>query len=390
MGRSILKFLLPVLLVVAAFLTAKYLDANPRQVVTDAPPVQAQSRPVDFEVQESVYQETTMATEPTELKIPEETGAEPEETEPAETDPQRRYVLTLGGDCTLGGNPGQVLADQGFVTIVGEDYQYPFRNIRPWLAGDDFTMVNLECVLTDNGHPVVRDHPFQGKEAYTDILSGSSVEVVSLANNHTMDYGETGYKTTCTVLDNAGISYVERDKSRIITLESGLTIGIYTSVYYKMDAKVIQKEIAALREAGADVVIFAAHWGYEGNYKPRKEEKNIARAAVDAGADIVYGTHPHVLQPVETYKNGVIFYSLGSLCYGGSVQVKDMDTALVQVELIVGEDGAVSVDKWTAVPCSISSEENLNNYQPTPYADDSDGYRRVMSKLDGSWQMTHN
>ena len=391
MDRSIFKILLPIILVIAVFFTAKYLDSNPRTVVSDSASAETQRQPEMSETREYLYQEATEPTLPeaAEQEVTEATEAtetvQPAETVPEETQTQRRYVFTFGGDCTLSGPGGIVTSGDGIVTVIGEDYQYPFRNIRSWFAGDDFTMINLECVLTDSGFPVVDEYPFRGAEAYVEILSGSSVENVSLANNHTLDYGIDGYNRTREVLENVGITYVERDKSRMFTLKDGLTVGIYTSVYYNMDTAVIRKEITALREAGADIVIFAAHWGYEGNYKPREQEIALAHAAVEAGADIIYGTHPHVLQPVETYQNGVIFYSLGNLCYGGNVHLKDMDTALIQVEVVVGEDGVATVDKWTAIPCSISFVEDRNNYQPTPYAADSEGYRRVMSKLDGSW-----
>jgi len=395
MIRTVLKYLALVVLGIIVFLGANYLDDNPRVDISAPQPEQT------LAWQETA--ETAEAAETTEADIPEATdAAEPETTElaqtetapagtaPEETEPgQQRFVLTLVGDCTLGGDPSFAHADRGFTPVVGEDYGYPFRNVLAQFEQDDFTLLNLECAMTDTGYPMGEIYSFRASESYVNILTENSVECVSLANNHTKDYGNTGYRRTRSVLETAGVPYVERDASRIITLDSGLTIGLYGAVYYDLNTTRIRREITALKDSGADVVIFVAHWGFEGNYKPRQQEIKLAHAAIDAGADIVYGTHPHVLQPVETYGDGVIFYSLANFCFGGNIYPKDMDTAMIRVEILREEDGSVRLGEWTAIPCSVSSEEDWNNYQPTPYAEGSEGYERVMSKLSGTWKIDH-
>lgn len=324
----------------------------------------------------------TMAVFATE---PETTAAvETVDTLPTEAGPER-FLLTFGGDCTLGSNPVNYYADYGFIKTVGEDYGYPFRNVVDYFKEDDFTMVNLEGALCDEGNPVQKRFNFRGPTAYTAILTQNSVEAVTIANNHAMDYGERGYASTLKALDDAGVPYVERDSSRLVTTESGLTIGLYGMVYYKLDVDNMVAEIRSLKEQGAEIVIVAPHWGIEYTYRPTEEQKQVAHAAIDAGADIVFGTHPHVLQPIEYYADGVIYYSLGNFSFGGNGAPDDYDTALLQQEVIRQPDGTVELGELTRIPACISSIPERNNFQPTPMEPGSEAYDRVLSKLDGSF-----
>ena len=315
----------------------------------------------------------------------EQTVPEPRLTEAPETKPgEQHFLLTFAGDCTLGGSPFHQYVDYGFLKTVGEDYGHPFRNVLPWFAEDDMTFVNLEGTLTDRGSPVKKKFTFRGPESYSRILTENSVDFVSLANNHTMDYGMAGYENTTRVLQEAGVPYVEQDSSRIVTLDGGLTVGVYGVVYYRIDQQELQQAISQLKQQ-ADVVILAAHWGGEGSYHPSQEQIRLAHAAIDAGADIVWGHHPHVLQHMEKYQDGLICYSLGNFSFGGNIYPEDFDTAFITVDVIRDHRGQVRLGEITAVPCCISSDPSVNNYQPTPYEKDSDGYKRAVSKLDGSW-----
>ncbi len=299
--------------------------------------------------------------------------------------PEERFILTFVGDCTLGANPSNFYALSGFVKIVGEDYGYPFRNVIDYFAGDEFSFANLEGPLTDVGNPVKKTHAFHGPERFVNILTQNSVDFVSLANNHTMDYTQKGYDSTLRVLGEAGIPFVERDASTIVTTPNGLTIGVYGAVYYKLDVEDMVAEISALRET-CDLVIYAPHWGVEKTYQPTQTQIEVGHAAIDAGADIVWGSHTHTLQPMETYENGIIFYSLGNFSFGGNGDPEDYDTALIQVEIIRSPDGEVGLGEVTVVPCRISSITSWNNFQPTPYEPGTKGYDRVMDKLTGSDQ----
>lgn len=333
---------------------------------------------------QQVPAETTAAPVTT---VPETTLAETTEATvpPTTPPPEERFTLTFAGDCTFGCNTHHMYAGYGFIKTVGEDYAYPFANVAGYFANDEFSMVNLEGPLADSGNPMPKKHAFRGPTAFVNILTENSIEAVSLGNNHTMDYGEKAYATTLATLEEAGVPYVERDASTMVTTENGLRIGLYAMTYYLLDVEDMTAEIAALREQGADIVIVAPHWGVEMTYRPTEQQVDVGHAAIDAGADIVFGTHPHVLQPIEEYNGGVIYYSLGNFSFGGNIYPKDYDSALLQQEVIRSADGEVRLGELTIVPVNVSSIEKRNNFQPTPYAEGSEAYNRVLSKLDGTF-----
>ena len=377
------KTLLILLIVLSVLLAAELvflcsLMAREENVPADTTP-EATIAPTVTEVSTTVPAETEST--PSETTVP-PTDAE---TEPSETQPREiRYTLTFAGDCTLASDPGNYASPHGFIQTIGTDYGYPFRNVLEFFENDDFTIINLESVLADQGSAAGKLFTFRGPTAYTQIMTGSSVEAVTLANNHTMDYGKDGYASTTQALTDAGVWYVEEDKTTLVTTESGLVIGLYADTF-QMRSGDIQKNIRKLRDAGAEVVICAFHWGNEGSYRPTADQKKFAREAIDAGADIVYGHHPHVLQPIEEYKDGYIFYSLGNFSFGGNHFPRDMDSALVQLEVIRDENGKISLGGLKIIPLSISSMAVQNNFQPTPYREGTTEFDRVMSKLDGSF-----
>ena len=334
-----------------------------------APAQEAEIASVETTVMETVVQETT--AEP--ATVP---------TEPSE----ERFLLTFVGDCTFGANPSNTYAGYGFPKTVGEDYGYPFRNVIDWFEKDEATFLNLEGPLADTGNPMQKKHVFRGATAYVNILTENSVEAVTIANNHTMDYGQTGYDSTVATLMEAGVPFADRDSFTVFTTENDLTVGLYGAVYYVLDEAEITASISELKEQmGCDLVIFAPHWGVEGSYRPTEAQRELAYAVIDAGADIVWGSHPHVLQPIEKYNDGIIFYSMGNFSFGGNGYPRDYDTALLQQEVIRAADGTVTLGELIIVPANVSSVQDRNNYQPTPYEPGSEGYQRVMQKLDGSW-----
>ena len=330
-------------------------------------------------------QEETVAETTAETAVPETAAIAEPATEPT-LPPDQHLLFTFAGDCTLGCHMEHNRAGYGFLLTVGDQYDYPFRNVKEWFENDDFTMVNLEGVLGDQGSPAGKKYAFRGHGSYVNILTQNSVEAVSLANNHTLDYGEAGYAETMRLLDEAGVPYVEQNSGTLITLENGVTVGIYGTVYNSIHQASPAEGISALKEQGADIVIYAPHWGTEHSFRATPQQMELGRAAIDAGADIVYGCHPHVLQPIEEYENGVIYYSLGNFCFGGNIYPADYDTAIIQQEVILAADGRVTLGERTIIPCSLSSMEKRNNYQPTPYEKGTEEYERVLSKLDGTYE----
>lgn len=295
-----------------------------------------------------------------------------------------RFVLSFAGDCTLGAEHDTWSRPGNFPDVVGEDYAYPLAGVASLFGSDDFTFVNLECALTDGGTPADKLYRFHGLPAYGQILTEGSVEGVSLANNHSLDYGSRGLADTRQVLRELGIAAGGDGETFLYTTDRGLNVGVYTAYHLGRDP--IRQGIASLREAGADVVIAAFHSGTEGSYTPTDNQKSLFRYAIDCGADIVYNAHPHVLQPLETYGDGVIFYSLGNFCFGGNRNPTDKDTAVIQVTVERTEDGTVRLAQVEAIPYSVSSRSDRNDYQPTRYPEGSAGADRVARKLAGTYR----
>lgn len=336
-------------------------------------------------------------TEPTEPTVriadtlPSEVPYTEPETEPTtvpatQPEPQEeRFLITFVGDCTLGTDPKYDGVMYSFPWTMGEDYDYPFRNVKQYFEEDDLTVVNLEGTFCEKGLPR-RKAPFnfRGPVEYVNILTGSSVELASFANNHTLDFYPMGYDATLEVLSDAGISYVEDSASTLYTTQNGLKVGVYAA-QFTVDQEDMEAEFAALREQGAEILVLSIHWGVEGSYRPLENQVDIAHDAIDAGADIVYGHHPHVLQRVEEYNGGIIYYSVGNFCFGGNNYPKDLDTAIFRQE-IIRRDGETVLGELTIIPASSSSTgTKQNNFQPTPYEEGSEGYQRVISKTDGTW-----
>lgn len=367
-GQLILIAVLSAILVVNLILVF-CLDALKPAPSTTPTPTQSTTVPTDA----PTAPPTTPPTEP-----PTQAPTEP---------PYESFTLTFTGDSTLGTEEGDWSSSDNFVNVIGTDYDYPFRNVVDIFASDDCTFTNLEGVLAEKGVGAAQDKRFRfrGPLAYTQILTGSSVEAVSLANNHTYDYGYEGLTSTKNALDNAGVKYAETNSSVLFTTESGLKIGMY-AINFTLNESDMREEIAQLRADGAEVIIVALHKGDEGIYSPNEGQIDISHAAIDAGADIVWGHNPHVLQKIEEYNGGIIMYSLGNFSFGGNRNPRDKDTAIVQQQIIREKDGTVSLGQTTIIPCRVSSVANYNNYQPTPYEVGSEEYDRVLSKLDGTFE----
>ena len=360
---------------------------------------------------EAQLQETAVPTEPAQTAAPtEETTAPTEETVPATEEvpapteapaaevevilpppeaegelPEERFTLTFLGDCTIGSQPIQLNVMYSILWFIGEDYTYPFKGVIDYIDDDDLTVINLEGTFCDPMPNSGALFTFRAPKNYVNVLTENSIEVASFANNHTMDYLQKGYDSTLETLDEAGIPYVEKDSSRIVTTESGLTVGFY-ALAFNLDKADMKAEIAAMRAEGAELIVVSAHWGAEGSYRAAQTQIDMAHAAIDAGADIVYGHHPHVLQKIEEYNGGIIYYSLGNFVFGGHHWPQDLDSAVLQQEVIRSPEGEISLGKLTIIPVSCSTLPAQNDFQPTPYEEGSEKYDRVISKLDGTFK----
>lgn len=297
---------------------------------------------------------------------------------------QTTYTISLIGDITPDSVAAFRYSDVGYYSVVGDDSTYVFEYTRQYFVDDDFTIANFECVMSDNDLTAEdKTFTFISPTSYTDTLIDGSVEFVTLGNNHVLDYGLDGYADTKEAMEDAGIAYAGRDEYTLYETESGLLIGVYAVSFGTVEQ--IEAGIAALKDLGAEFIIAAIHWGDEGSYDVNSSQIEQGHAAIDAGADLVYGTHPHTLQPIEYYNGKYIFYSMGNWSFGGNTDPRDKDTVIAQLTLTRQDDGTVVVSGIDLIPCASSGVESGNNYQPVPYEEGSEDYERTLTKLDGSY-----
>ncbi len=350
-----------------------------------------------------------------------ETGA-PEGTPSPEPTPEPEpeyFTVSMVGDCTLSASPDKRDWGIGFQRTVGDDMSYPFANTVQFLNEDYLTIANLECSLSDKSYSSIEQFTFLGKAAYAQILTEGSVEFVTLANNHTMDFGQAAYHDTEAALDAVGVVYAGENECFLYQTGDGLKIGLYclyngltgnslsllsAAAQEKLVAESKQSIDAAvgkLAEAGAEYTIACLHMGTEGNYETTDVQVELCRYAIDAGFGSVYCTHAHRLQPAELYGEGIIFYGLGNWIFGGHTNPgngKDpasYDTGIAQITLC-RRGSSVTLDSYHFIPCSISSAidpdkgvpgaNSRNNYQPTPYTEGGEAWQRAMSIIGGSYE----
>jgi poly-gamma-glutamate synthesis protein (capsule biosynthesis protein) len=195
-------------------------------------------------------------------------------------------------------------------------------------------------------------------------LTLGSVEAVNLANNHTQDYGETGFENTLKALDGQGIAYAGNEWLCIFQVK-GAKIGLagITGSLTQAKKDLIVKQIALLREAGCQVIIYSLHAGQEYVKKHNGAQRNMARFLIDAGADAVAGHHPHVVQGVEIYKDRPIFYSLGNCVFGGNTHPKEPGALAVSITFSL-EQGKINGIQTSLHPIYITGSGRINDYRP--------------------------
>ncbi len=270
---------------------------------------------------------------PTQARSSEINQADQPVSEPtisATSDPSARIDIIAVGDIMLDGTARPTLTEQG--------YDYPFAQMLPLFNGAQIVFGNLEGPLTHRGTPeqdkkfVFRSPPAKVSAA----LKNAGFNVVSLANNHTLDYGAEGLAQTLEALDSVGIQYAgagsdlkaarrpvifEVDNQRVAILAYSVTLpeNFYAGKNRPGTAfaheEHVRDDVLAAR-LQADIVLVSFHWGQEGKTDLRDYQTRLGRLAIDSGASAVIGHHPHILQGIERYKDGIILYSLGNFTFG--------------------------------------------------------------------------
>lgn len=312
--------------------------------------------------------------------------AAPDEQKPEATpEPEKTAEIILEAEYfTFNFVGDNTLAGIGYESTTGGKEDYPYANTKEYLDGAEFNFANLECIYSDAALYSDSLFHFKSPTKNTAMLTWAGIDFVTTANNHTLDYGQEGLDDTVAALESAGISYGLDGKTAVFETENGIKIGIYCGFQY-VSEKTVTAAIDELKAQNSDFIICAFHWGNEGAYRPTPMQTSLAHAAIDAGADLVYGSHPHVLQPVEEYGDGFIIYSLANWSFGGNSRPADMDTAIVQLTVTRDTDGAVSIVSHKLIPCRVSSVSGYNDYCPTPYEEGTPEYDRTMSKLLGTF-----
>ncbi|MGI6012012.1 MAG: CapA family protein [Ruminococcus sp.] len=298
-----------------------------------------------------------------------EVRQEETETTPEPTPQPVEITVSAAGDCTLGMDE-DFNYDTSFNAVYDSvgDPGWFFENVRSIFENDDLTIVNLEGPLTESEDIQEKTFAFKGSPSYTQVLTEGSVEAANLANNHSYDYGESGYEDTIQNAESAGIKTFGYDRTALMEIK-GVKVGL-AGIYVLADGmereSQLKEKIGELKNQGAQLIIVSFHWGSEKENYPDETQKALAHTAIDEGADLVLGHHPHVLQGIETYQGKKIVYSLGNFCFGGNSNPSDKDTMIFQQTFTVTQEGAETDENISIIPCSISSESDYNNYQPTP------------------------
>ena len=296
-------------------------------------------------------------------------------------------TLSVVGDCTLG-------TDEYFdydtsLNAYYENYgaDYFMANVKSIFSKDDLTIANFEGTLTESTEREDKQFAFKAPASYANILTAGSVEAVNTANNHSHDYGEESFNDTLKALDTANILHFGYDETAVTEVKGvkvGL-VGIYELNDHLGREEQLKQNIAKVKQDGAQLIVVIFHWGNEKEEVPDENQKTLGHLEIDEGADLVCGHHPHVLQGIEEYKGKNIVYSLGNFCFGGNAYPSDMDTIIFQQTFTIDQNGVKDDNVTNIIPCSISSDSDYNNYQPTPA--EGEEATRIMQKIQkrSSW-----
>lgn len=288
-----------------------------------------------------------------------------------------KITISAAGDCTLG-------VDSRYNNVFNNYYnqkgnKYFFKNVKQVFGKDDLTIVNFEGTLTDSNARAIKTYTFKGPAKYAKILKKGSVEVVTLANNHTMDFGSSGFADTKKTLKDNDISYCIGNTIAYKQVKGVKIAFIGFNALSGVTEQQVKDTIKKAKQKKAKIIIASFHWGIEKEYYPNTRQKTLGRCAIDSGASLVLGHHPHRLQGIEKYKGRYIVYSLGNFCFGGHTNPDDKDTMIFQQTFYVKNGKLLKKNDAKVIPCSISSVSYTNDFQPTVLKGNS--RKRVLNKI---------
>ncbi len=276
-------------------------------------------------------------------------------------------VLTLSavGDCTLGDPAESPTAKGSFHRAhddSGGDMARPFSGVISVLGSDDLTFANLEGTLTTAKCRTDVAFAFRGRPAFAQMLAKGSVDAVNLSNNHSFDCENAGLVETRKSLSDAGVGYFGMGSVDVRTVK-GIEVHSLGYLGGRMEVKAEMMKAVAKEKRPDNLVIVQFHWGIEGSHVATNVQQKLAHAAIDAGADLVIGHHPHVLQGIEAYQGKTIVYSLGNFVFGGNAHPANLDSMIFQAQF-QKKDGKVVPIGTRIIPVQFSGDPKQNDFRP--------------------------
>ena len=271
---------------------------------------------------------------------------------------------------------GDIMLDRGVELYIRQydDWKWPFLNVKDIFEEADFVFGNLESVISDKGEKVGSIYSFRADPKTMEGLVFSGIDIVSVANNHSIDYGAEAFVDSLKRLKEVGIAYVGGGTTRneaetvVVKVVKGVKIGMVAysakgsplwqagenspGISWMDSSRLAQlKQDIETAKQYVDIMIVSFHFGEEYQIEPSATQQLLSRAAIDAGADLVVGHHSHVVQPLKQYKDGWIAYSLGNFIFDQGFSPETMEGMLLKVE--VENEGIVSI---TPLRVNISKE----------------------------------
>lgn len=281
-------------------------------------------------------------------------------------------TLSAAGDTTLGKDPKQAYSRSLPAYYKRYGAAYFFKKVAPIFAKDDLSIINFEGTLTNTNTPMKKAFTFKGPSSYMKILKAGHIDVCSFANNHCQDYGKQSYQDTIKAFkayqmtyasfEHVGIKKIKGIKIGFVSVDFNTSMPFGSMSYAK---KLVRNGIKSLKAQKAKAIVVSMHGGIEGTHLLTSLQKELGHYAVDQGANLVLGHHPHVLQGVERYKNTYIAYSLGNFCFGGNTNPQDKETMILQKTFHFKNGRLIKDKQLKVIPCRLSSHTSKNDYQPT-------------------------
>ena len=285
---------------------------------------------------------------------------------------KQAVTISFVGDCSIGDSTQYRLAVSSYHnTIAQKGYAWPFSLVSHYLKADDLTVANLEGVFTLRGQHKSKRYNLVADPGHAQALMDGGIDMVNTANNHSMDFYAEGYRDSLATLEKAGVAHFGslslKDNSsfdvQAVKEVKGIRIGFVGYSYPQpADAAKLAVRIGELRDMlDCRLVVVSLHWGRETFMAPDAWQTGLAKSLIDAGADVIYGHHPHVVQPIQFYKGKPVFYSTGNFTFGTMSHV-DPSSGIFQLRYRL-QGGEPALEELRVVPCQTLRSPDFRPFE---------------------------